>query len=45
VLPDDDVNYADLDKKYPILVKTVVELGEWNSIKSKWIVGLNWPKH
>ncbi len=28
VLPDDEVNYADLDKKYPILVKTVVELGE-----------------
>ena len=26
VLPDDDVNYADLDKKYPVLVKTVVEL-------------------
>lgn len=28
VLPDESVNYEDLDKKYPILVKTVVELGE-----------------
>ncbi len=28
VLPDESVNYGDLDKKYPILVKTVVELGE-----------------
>ena len=28
VLPDDDVNYENLDKKYPVLVKTVVELGE-----------------
>ncbi len=27
-IPDEDVKYDDLDKKYPILVKTVVELGD-----------------
>ena len=27
-IPDEDVNYEDLDKKYPVLVATVVELSE-----------------
>jgi Protein of unknown function (DUF4240) len=27
-IPDEEVKYDDLDKKYPVLVKTVVELGE-----------------
>jgi Protein of unknown function (DUF4240) len=27
-IPDEEVKYEDLDKKYPVLVKTVVELGD-----------------
>jgi Protein of unknown function (DUF4240) len=27
-IPDEEVKYDDLDKKYPVLVKTVVELGD-----------------
>lgn len=27
-IPDEEVNYEDLDKKYPVLVQTVVELSE-----------------
>ena len=27
-IPDEEVDYENLDKKYPVLVKTVVELGD-----------------